>query len=90
MFSFQDTSLSLGKLIENLKGRSSISLPKKGICTAEADRLPIGRQVDVPSKLNNENRFAILDCSFAAIRDRFAIHERFGTMADLRNLRLFV
>ena len=52
--------------------RSSISLPKKGIYTAEADRLPIGRQVNVPSKLNNENRFAILDCSFAAIRDRSA------------------
>ena len=44
----------------------------------------------VPSKLNNENRFAILDCSFAAIRDRSAIHEHFGTMADHRMLRLFV
>ena len=36
-------------------------------------------EVHVP----DSNRFAILDCSFAAIRDRSAVHERFGTMADM-------
>ena len=65
MFSFQDTGLSFGKLIENL-GEIFNQPSEEGYqhrrngCSSRWQHRP------VPSKLNNENRFATFARSFAA------------------------